>query len=84
MMITLTQDEARELSRRWLETPLDQNIQVELLPNEAFSPRLGAEYRIALIKFARTLTADISACKIKPSEFDLSSANKYVVNYLGL
>lgn len=84
MKITLAQDEARELSRRWLETTLDQNIQVELLPTESFVSRLGSEHKIALIKFARTLAADIANGKVRPPEFGLAEAKKYVENYLGL
>ena len=91
MKITLTQDEARELSRRWLETTIDQNLQVELLPNESFVPQLGTEHKIALIKFARQLASDLFNNKISPSidskdghlYFSLAEAKKYVETHFG-
>ena len=91
MKITLTQDEARELSRRWLETTLDQNLQIELLPVESFVPRIGPEHKIALIKFARTIANDLFNNKISPSidskdghlYFDLAEAKKYVETNFG-
>lgn len=92
MKITITQDEARELSRRWLETALDQNLQVELLPNESFVPRLGSEHKIALIKFARTVANDLFNNRLAPSidpkdghlYFSLAEAKKCVEDYLKL
>ena len=91
MKITITQDEARELSRRWLETTLDQNIQIDLLPVESFVSRLGTEHKIALIKFARQVASDVFYNKIKPSVdpkdgrlyFGLAEAKRYVETSFG-
>lgn len=91
MKITLTQDEARELSRRWLETTIDQNLEIELLPNESFVPRIGPEHKIALIKFARQVADDVFNKRVPPSTspgtghlfFGLAEAKKYVETHFG-
>lgn len=92
MKITLTQDEARDLSRRWLETHIDQDLQVDLLPPPPSYPDpIGSNHKIALIKFARQLASDLFNNKISPSidpkdghlYFGLAEAKKYVETYFG-
>ena len=83
MKVTITQDEARELSRRWLETTLDQNIQIDLLPVESSVAHISPEHKIALIKFARQLATDICDNKVLAATFGLAEAKKYVETYHG-
>ena len=91
MKITITQDEARDLSRRWLETHIDQDLQVDLLPPPPSYPDpIGSNHKIALIKFARQLAADVFNNRIPPSTdsdgqlfFGLAEAKKYVETYFG-
>lgn len=91
MKITITQDEAREFSRRWLETALDKNPQIELLPTESVEfYKLDRQHKIELIKFARKVAEDVFNNRIAPSSdrdghlfFNLNEAKKYVETCFG-
>lgn len=90
MKVTITQDEARELSRRWLETTLDKPIEIDLLPVESFVARIGPEHKIALIKFARKIVEETISGTIVPAidreghkYFGLADAKHYVEKYFG-
>lgn len=91
MKITLTKDEARELSWRWLETQIDQDLQVDLLlPPPPYPGSIGSNHKIELIKFARQVAADVFNNRIHSSTdsdghlyVGLAEAKKYVETYFG-